>query len=105
MRKKQQLPFMQRVIGAAERRVLEIAFIAINFGFLLPWLTILTLPMFRLLVYMYVHLAHMEEVEARQTFGDAYDRYAAATPGWFPPNSGACNQSKAQLYFLSGDLQ
>jgi protein-S-isoprenylcysteine O-methyltransferase Ste14 len=61
-----------------------IGFAAIMFGFLLQWPTILTLLMFPLLVYMYVHLAHTEEIEARRTFGDAYDRYAASTPGWFP---------------------
>lgn len=65
-----------------------IGFIVIMFSFLLQWPTILTLLMFPLLVYMYVHLARTEEAEAHRTFGDAYDRYAAATPGWFP-NLGA----------------
>ena len=54
------------------------------FGFLLQWPTILTLAMFPVLVGMYVHLAQQEEREARAEFGDAYDRYAARTPGWFP---------------------
>jgi methanethiol S-methyltransferase len=74
-----------------------IDFIAILFGFLLQWPTILTLPMFPILVYMYVHLARTEEAEARRTFGEAYDRYAAATPGWVPRlRSPPIDRSKSQ---------
>jgi len=61
-----------------------IGFIAIMFGFLLQWPTILTLLMFPLLVAMYIHLAHVEEADARRRFGAAYNGYAAATPGWVP---------------------
>jgi methanethiol S-methyltransferase len=61
-----------------------IGFIAIMFGFLLQWPTILTLLMFPLLVAMYVHLAHVEEAEARQRFGAEYDAYAAVTPALIP---------------------
>ena len=60
------------------------AFIVIMFGFLLQWPTLLTLAMFPILVVMYVRLAHKEEREVRAEFGDAYDRYAARTPAWFP---------------------
>jgi protein-S-isoprenylcysteine O-methyltransferase Ste14/uncharacterized membrane protein len=61
-----------------------VAFIVIMLGFLLQWPTVLTLAMFPLLVGMYVRLARAEEREVRRKFGDAYDRYAAATPGWVP---------------------
>jgi methanethiol S-methyltransferase len=61
-----------------------IGFIAIMVGFLLQWPTILTLLMFPLLVAMYVHLAHVEEAEARRRFGAEYERYAAVTPAWIP---------------------
>ena len=61
-----------------------IGFISVMFGFLLQWPTILTVAMFPVLVWMYVHLAHQEEREARTEFGDAYERYRAVTPGWFP---------------------
>jgi protein-S-isoprenylcysteine O-methyltransferase Ste14 len=61
-----------------------IGFIIIMFGFLLQWPTILTLLMFPALVFMYVHLAHTEEAEARLKFGDTYVRYAVRVPGWFP---------------------
>jgi len=60
------------------------AFIVIMLGFLLQWPTIPTLLMFPVLVGLYVHLAHTEEAETRAQFGEAYDRYAAATPAFFP---------------------
>jgi len=65
-----------------------VAFIAIMFGFLLQWPTILTLAMFPLLVLMYVRLARSEEREALQAFGAEYERYAAVTPRWIPRLSG-----------------
>ena len=61
-----------------------VGFIAIMFGFLLQWPTILTLVMFPLLVWMYVGLAHAEEREALRDFGEAYEHYAAVTPRWIP---------------------
>jgi protein-S-isoprenylcysteine O-methyltransferase Ste14 len=61
-----------------------VAFIAIMFGFLLQWPTILTLAMFPLLVLMYVRLARSEECEAIRAFGAEYERYAAVIPAWFP---------------------
>jgi protein-S-isoprenylcysteine O-methyltransferase Ste14 len=61
-----------------------VGFIAIMFGFLLQWPTLLTLVMFPLLVWMYVRLAAHEEADARRTFGADYDAYAAVTPGWIP---------------------
>ena len=64
------------------------AFILIMFGFLLQWPTILTLLMFPMLIYMYLRLARDEEREMRREFGDAYDRYAAAVPRFFPRRHG-----------------
>lgn len=61
-----------------------VGFILVMFGFLLQWPTLLTLVMFPLLVWMYVRLAHQEEHEALQTFGDAYRSYAADIPGFIP---------------------
>ena len=61
-----------------------IGFIAILFGFLLQWPTVLTLAMFPVLVAMYVRLAHREEAEVRRAFGEEYDRYAAQVPRWLP---------------------
>lgn len=59
-------------------------FMLIMFGFLLQWPTILTVLMFPVLVTMYVRLARTEEREAAAAFGDAYRRYAAAVPAFFP---------------------
>jgi protein-S-isoprenylcysteine O-methyltransferase Ste14 len=59
-------------------------FVMVMFGFLLQWPTLLTLAMFPVLVFMYVRLARQEEREAIAQFGDAYRRYAATTPAWFP---------------------
>jgi protein-S-isoprenylcysteine O-methyltransferase Ste14 len=61
-----------------------IGFVLVMFGFLLQWPTVLTLAMFPVLVAMYVHLAREEESEALEQFGDAYRRYMAQTPGYFP---------------------
>jgi protein-S-isoprenylcysteine O-methyltransferase Ste14 len=61
-----------------------VAFVLIMFGFLLQWPTLLTLIMFPILVFMYVRLARHEELGARAEFGDAYTRYEATTPAFFP---------------------
>lgn len=60
------------------------AFVLIMLGFLLQWPTLLTLMMFPVLVWMYVRLAHREEQEATEEFGDAYTQYAQKTPAFFP---------------------
>ena len=60
------------------------AFVVIMLGFLFQWPTLLTLLMFPMLVIMYVRLAHREEREALAEFGEAYARYAATTPAFFP---------------------
>jgi methanethiol S-methyltransferase len=59
-------------------------FILIMTGFLFQWPTLVTLAMFPILVYMYVQLARREERDARTEFGDAYTRYEANTPAFFP---------------------
>ena len=56
-----------------------VAFIAILFGFLLQWPTLLTLVMFPVLVAMYGRLAVTEEREMRKRFGAEFDDYAART--------------------------
>ncbi|MBI3574433.1 MAG: isoprenylcysteine carboxylmethyltransferase family protein [Gammaproteobacteria bacterium] len=61
-----------------------VGFVLIMFGFLLQWPTLLTVVMFPILVYMYVHLAQREEREVAAEFGAEYRRYAARTPAFFP---------------------
>jgi methanethiol S-methyltransferase len=60
------------------------AFVLIMFGFLLQWPTVLTFAMFPILVRMYGRLAQREERDMLAEFGEAYARYAAATPRFFP---------------------
>ena len=60
------------------------AFVLIMLGFLFQWPTILTLLMFPVLVWMYLRLARREEREVLAEFGEAYTRYAAQTPAFFP---------------------
>jgi len=59
-------------------------FILIMTGFLFQWPNLVTLAMFPVLVFMYVRLAQREEQDARTEFGDAYERYEAITPAFFP---------------------
>lgn len=66
-----------------------IGFVAIMFGFLLQWPTLLTLDMFPVLVAMYVRLAIAEEGESEKDFGQAWRDYAALTPRFIPRLSGA----------------
>lgn len=58
-------------------------------GFLLQWPTILTLAMFPVLVWMYIHLARLEEREAIAEFGDGYKDYMKRVPGFLPRLSGS----------------
>jgi protein-S-isoprenylcysteine O-methyltransferase Ste14 len=61
-----------------------IGFVAIMFGFLLQWPTVLTLAMFPVLLVMYRRLAIAEERDAEKAFGSAWRDYAAATPRFIP---------------------
>jgi protein-S-isoprenylcysteine O-methyltransferase Ste14 len=61
-----------------------IGFVAIMFGFLLQWPTLMTVLMFPVLVLMYVRLAIAEERDSETAFGDAWRAYAAATPRFIP---------------------
>lgn len=73
---------------AVVRHPQYVAFITIMFGFLTQWPTILTLIMFPILVFMYVRLAHREEREALEEFGEEYTHYMEHTPAFFPRWSG-----------------
>jgi protein-S-isoprenylcysteine O-methyltransferase Ste14 len=61
-----------------------VAFVMILLGFLLQWPTLLTLVMFPILVAMYARLAATEEAEMRQSFGAAFEAWAARTPRFVP---------------------
>lgn len=61
-----------------------VGFVLVMLGFLVQWPTLLTLAMFPILVAMYVRLSFVEEREARKEYGEAYGRYAARVPAFFP---------------------
>ena len=61
-----------------------VGFVLVMAGFLFQWPTLLTIAMFPVLVYMYTRLAKAEEVEVRQGFGEAYERYAEHVPAFVP---------------------
>jgi methanethiol S-methyltransferase len=63
-------------------------------GFLLQWPTILTLAMFPVLVWIYVHRARVEEREAIAEFGDAYKDYMTRVPGFLPRLSGVTGKER-----------
>lgn len=68
-------------------------FIAVMFGFLLQWPTLLTVAMFPVLVVMYLRLARHEERQAVSEFGERYLRYKAIVPGFIPSSSGRAPNS------------
>jgi protein-S-isoprenylcysteine O-methyltransferase Ste14 len=61
-----------------------LGFILIMTGFLLQWPTFATLAMFPVLLVIYRRLAIREEREVGSEFGDAWERYATATPRFVP---------------------
>jgi len=71
-------------------------FILIMFGFLIQWLTILTLLMFPVLVFMYMRLAISEERQTEREFGQAWRDYAARTPRFLPRLAGAGQRPATQ---------
>lgn len=52
-------------------------------SFLLQWPTILTLAMFPVLVWMYVHLARLSEVTARTLSSGGYEKGEGRRKGKF----------------------
>ncbi len=61
-----------------------IGFVAVMFGFLLQWPTLLTLLMFPILIFMYTRLAYREEKEMEKEFGDTYREYCKQVPAFIP---------------------
>ena len=61
-----------------------VGFVLIMLGFLMQWLTLVTVIMFPILVYMYLRLARSEEREAEARFGEQYRKYAERTPAFVP---------------------
>jgi len=64
-----------------------LGFIAVMFGFLLQWPTLLTLLMFPVLLIAYGRLARREEQDSVERFGETYLRYMESTPAFWPKMS------------------
>ena len=69
-------------------------FVLIMVGFLFQWPTLVTLVMFPILVFMYVHLARREERDSITEFGEEYVRYASKTPAFFPRLSSSATEKE-----------
>ncbi len=61
-----------------------VGFVLVMLGFLIQWPTLLTLAMFPFLIWMYIKLARMEEIEVRREFDQTYATYADQTPAFVP---------------------
>ncbi|MCL6096609.1 MAG: isoprenylcysteine carboxylmethyltransferase family protein [Patescibacteria group bacterium] len=61
-----------------------VGFVAIMFGFLLQWPTLVTLVMFPVLVFMYIRLANQEEKGMIKIFSKEYEDYKKNTPAFIP---------------------
>ena len=61
-----------------------VGFVAIMFGFLLMWPTLLTIFMFPILLYMYHRLGKSEEKTMIKEFGQEYLDYKARVPAYIP---------------------
>ena len=70
-----------------------VGFVAIMFGFLLQWPTLITLLMFPVLVTIYALLARREEQEVLAQFGDSYRQYMHQVPAFFPRLFGSVSAS------------
>jgi protein-S-isoprenylcysteine O-methyltransferase Ste14 len=66
-----------------------VGFVLIMTGFLFQWPTLVTLAMFPILVFMYVHLARRKERDAVAEFGDEYRRYMVRAPAFVPRFGGS----------------
>lgn len=80
-----------------------VGFMLIMVGFLIQWLTLITLVLFPILVTMYVRLAKREEAESLVAFGQEYAQYAAATPAFFHATGDRPHQPASTDIRLSTD--
>ncbi|MBK24574.1 MAG: isoprenylcysteine carboxyl methyltransferase [Halobacteriovorax sp.] len=74
-----------------------IGFIAIMFGFLLMWPTLLTLAMFPVLLVMYNYLGKSEEKKMIEEFGEHYLDYKRKVPAYIPKWKDLFSNEKAKV--------
>ena len=76
-------------IYARLRHPQYLGLIVLTLGLLVWWPTILTVPMWPVLSWMYVRLARREERNLAAKFGEAYEAYRRSVPGFWPWRRGA----------------
>lgn len=86
----------QRGIYTYIRHPQYLAFILIIFGFLVQWPTLITLIMAPILIWRYVRLAKLEELEMRKQFGSSYVIYLKRTPAFVPSLNMVIDKLRAQ---------
>ncbi|MBK24524.1 MAG: isoprenylcysteine carboxyl methyltransferase [Halobacteriovorax sp.] len=74
-----------------------IGFVAIMFGFLLMWPTLLTLVMFPVLLFMYHSLGKSEEKQMIKEFGKEYLDYKKNVPAYLPKRAGLFKQKSSEV--------
>lgn len=72
------------------------SFVLIMVGFFWQWPTLVTLGMFLVLVFMYMHLAKRKERDALAAFGGSYRVYMRNVPA-FIPNLASVNPARSHL--------
>jgi len=73
-----------------------VGFVAIMFGFLVMWPTLLTLIMFPILLYMYHYLGKKEEQQMINEFGEQYLKYKKSVPAYIPKWASIFNSTGTQ---------
>ena len=76
-------------IYARLRHPQYLGLIVLTLGLLAWWPTILTVPMWPVLSWMYVRLARREERDLAAKFGGVYEAYRRSVPGFLPRRRGA----------------
>ena len=74
-----------------------IGFVAIMFGFLLMWPTLLTIAMFPILLYMYHRLGKKEEEHMIKEFGEKYLDYKKNVPAYIPKWGELFNKESSEV--------
>ena len=80
-------------IYARLRHPQYLGLILLTLGLLVWWPTVLTVPMWPVLAWMYVRLARREERDLAAKFEGAYEAYRRSVPGFLPRRRGAMPQN------------
>ncbi len=81
-----------------------LAFILLIFGFLVQWPTLITVIMAPILIWRYVRLAKLEELEMKKQFGAPYSQYLKRTPGFIPSLKTLMERVKGEIHEKSNGV-